>query len=510
MDVLKDILDNLTDSLIILDTRGQVVLFNKEAVRVQKSISEKPLEVGVNLEELVSDDRKASVRDAFKTIRRQKKTIKNFVEASTPLGASVFLEVNFIPVFGSRKELKYINVISQDITNRKLFEKRIRATTADMENLLEKAYAVIFSVDSRGYVVDWNKFCADLTGFSKAEVLSGRVCDILLKEQDTATFARLMDSILKNEVVGTCEFPMKTRSGGEVVVMLSATPRVNANGHVIGATLVGQDITEIAARRRALEKQVECQTAELQQVLKKEKESVELKSRLASIASHEFRSPLSSIDVAASFIKQNAGTIGKKKLNEKVEVIEKHVNYVSTLLEDVMNFSKSELGQAPEPSEIVLSEFVIEVVEEVARWCKYSHHICVSTNNLGVLVTDGKLLKNIIVNLLTNAVRFSPGKDEISLNVIDEASAVTIEVSDEGIGIRPEESMKIFEPFVRGSASERIEGNGLGLSIAKKAVDLLQGTISVKSKPGKGSVFTAVIPRPAVSIRKVRSDQSKI
>src|SRR5690606_23096204 len=128
-----------------------------------------------------------------------------------------------------------------------------------------------------------------------------------------------------------------------------------------------------------------------------------------------------------------------------------------TLLEDVMNFSKSELGQAPEPSEIVLSEFVIEVVEEVARWSKYSHHICVSTNNLGVLVTDGKLLKNIIVNLLTNAVRFSPGKDEISLNVIDEASAVTIEVSDEGIGIRPEESMKIFEPFVRGSASERIE-----------------------------------------------------
>ncbi len=509
MDVLKDLLDNLTDSLIILDSCGQVVLFNKEAVRIQKSISEKPLEIGADFAGLVIEERREVVSDILLGLRRHKKPIKNFVETTTSLGANVFLEVSFVPVLGSRKELKYVNVITQDVTNRKLSERRIRKATADFDNLLEQAYAVIFSVDSRGYIVDWNTFCADLTGFSKAEVLSGRVCDILLNEQDTVTFLRLMDRILKNEVMGTCEFPMKTKSGGEVIVMLSATPRVNANGHVIGATLVGQDITEMAARRRALEKQVENQTVELQQVLKKEKEAIELKSRLASIASHEFRSPLSSIDVATSFIKQNAGTIGKKKLNEKVEVIEKHVNYVSNFLEDVLNYSKSELGRKLEHAEIALDDFVKEAVGEVTRVSKHSHHICVSTSNLGVLVTDGKLLKSIVVNLLTNAIRFSPGREKVSLQVLDEGDTVTIEVRDEGMGIPQDELVKIFEPFVRGEAAGSIAGAGLGLSITKKAVDLLQGTISVKSRPGKGSVFTAVIPRLPVHIEKATPTNPK-
>src|SRR5690606_4971863 len=125
---------------------------------------------------------------------------------------------------------------------------------------------------------------------------------------------------------------------------------------------------------------------------------------------------------------------------------------------------------------------------------KHSHHICVSTNELGTLMTDEKLLRNIVTNLLTNAVKFSPGKDEVHFNVLDEGRRVTIEVRDEGIGIAEDELGKIFEPFVRGKEADAIQGTGLGLSIVKKAVDLLQGSIQVKSKPGKGSTFKVVIP----------------
>ena len=496
MDVLKDILDNLNDSVIIIDSHGQIVLFNREALRIQRSISEITLQIGSHFTDILTEDRRDIVSEILKTLRRQKKPVKNFAECKTPFGTNVFLEVNFIPVFGVKKEVKYVNVITQDITNRKIFEKKLRAAAADVSKVLDNAHAVIFSVDSRGYVVDWNHHCTQLTGFSKKEVLSQQVSDLLVQEMNRPLFAELMERVLRNEAVGNYELPLLTRKGRELIVMLSGTPRTNANGDVIGATFVGQDITELIAYRHSLEKQVEDQTNELEQVLKKEKEAVEMKSRFVSIASHEFRSPLSSIDFAASFIKQNAATIGKKKLNEKVEVIEKHVSYMSHLLEDVLNFSKNENGKIKIlPTQISLETFIRNAVEEVTCLCKHSHHICVSTNKLGSLLTDEKLLRNIVSNLLTNAVKFSPARDEVFLNVLDMGRFVSIEVGDEGIGIPQNELGLIFEPFVRGRGADAIQGTGLGLSIVKKAVDLLHGSIKVKSALGKGSVFKVTIPR---------------
>ena len=121
MDVLKDILDNLNDSLIIIDSYGQIVLFNREAERIQRSISKEPITIGINFADLVSEERKPIVTEVLKTIKRQKKAVKNFAEYSTPFNTSVFLEVSFVPVLGPKKELRYINIITQDVTSRKIF-----------------------------------------------------------------------------------------------------------------------------------------------------------------------------------------------------------------------------------------------------------------------------------------------------------------------------------------------------------------------------------------------------
>src|SRR5690606_11736700 len=123
---------------------------------------------------------------------------------------------------------------------------------------------------------------------------------------------------------------------------------------------------------------------------------------------------------ATTFIKQHAATIGSKKLNEKVAVIEKQVSHMSHLLEDVLNFSKNENGQIKIiASEVCLENFIREAVEEVTCATRHSHHICVSTNRLGRFITDEKLLRNVLINVLSNAIKFSPARDEISLNVLD-------------------------------------------------------------------------------------------
>lgn len=498
MDVLKDILDNLNDAIIIIDGYGQIVLFNNEAQRIQNSVSEKNIAIGEFFSDIADDAHRQRTHDILKTIRRQKKPVRNFSEYVTPFGTHIFLELNFIPVLGQKKEIRYINIVSQDVTSRKLFEKKARAVTADVSNLIEHAHAVIFSVDSRGYVVEWNAFCASATGLSKKEVLSRKANEVLISNDSLSTFEELMDAVLRNETGRTWDLHLNRKAGEQITVALSATPRTNALGQVIGATLVGQDITELVGYRRHLEQLVERKTAALEQVLKKEQEAVERKSQFVSIASHEFRSPLSSIDFAASFIKRNAATIGKKKLNEKVETIERHVNHMSHLLDDVLTLSRNDNGHILlVPSEICLEDFIQRAVEEVTCHTKHSHHICVSTNKLDRLLTDEKLLHNVLTNLLTNAIKFSPGREEVSLNVLDEQEMVTFEVRDEGMGIPENELGKVFEPFIRGKGVAAIPGAGLGLSIVKKAVELLNGNLHVESVPARGSVFRVTIPRQA-------------
>jgi PAS domain S-box-containing protein len=496
MDVLKDILDNLNDSIIIIDPFGQIVLYNSEALRIQKSISEKPIQIGDYFIAIASPEHKDTVTEILKTIKRQKRTVKNFAEYNTPFGSTVYLEISFVPILGHKKELKYINIITQDITSRKIFESKMRAVSADVKNLIENANAIIFSMDSRGYIVEWNHHCSQITGFQKNEIYSKKLSEILVKEYNSPLFHDLMAAVLKNQSVGNYEVSILTKDGREIVVMLSATPRTNAHGQVIGATLVGQDITELTEYRRSLENLIEKKTADLQEILKKEKEAVEIKSRFVSIASHEFRTPLSSIDFAANFVKQNLTTIESKKLNEKMEVIEKHVHYMNHLLNDVLTYSKNEAGNIKLiPSKISLHDFSSSVLKEVEDNTKHSHKICLSANQLGDLETDEKLLRNIIINLLTNAIKFSPGREEIFLTIHDFGTHITFTVRDQGMGIPEDELEIIFEPFIRGKAAEAVQGTGLGLSIVKKAIELLHGTIRVQSTPAKGSVFIVTIPR---------------
>lgn len=495
-DGLKDILDNLTDAITIIDGAGRIVAYNQEALRIENVISGSALKAGRHITEGLDDKRRKSLAGILSKVKRQKKPLKDFAEYSNACGTRTFLEVTFVPVLGRKKEVKHVNIIAQDVTSRKVFEKKMKTVATDVNNMVEHAHAIIFSVDSRGYIVEWNRHCTQVTGFGKGEVLSRTFTDLVACPTQERRFQEMMALVMNNVPVSDHELFLQTKTGGDLVAIVSATPRTNSKGQVIGATVVGQDITELTTYRKSLEKMIKSKTEALEEVLKKEKHAVELKSRFVSIASHEFRSPLSSIDFAASFIRQNAATIGKKKLGEKVRLIEKHVTHMSHLLEDVLNFSRNENGTIKLfPSQIALETFIHDAVEEVTGSTRHSHHICVSTNCLGLLLTDEKVLRNILINLLTNAIKYSPGKDEVSLNVLDQDDVVTLEVVDEGMGIPEDEIETIFEPFVRGKGTAAIQGTGLGLSIVKKAVELLNGNIKVRSAPGKGSVFMVTIPR---------------
>ncbi len=301
---------------------------------------------------------------------------------------------------------------------------------------------------------------------------------------------------VNHELVRNYEIPVRTKSGRTLIFMLTGTPRTSTTGDIIGIVFVGQDVTELTEYRRSLEIKVEERTRELQRALKKEKEAVEMKSRFVSIASHEFRTPLSSIQFSADFIKKYNERITKEELSKRLDNIEKQAQHMTYLLDDVLTYGKSEAGKIQLViSTIVLRDFLNGIVEEVGHSTKNTHTI--KADFIGIpdrITTDEKLLRNVLINLLTNAIKFSPGRQHVYLTTDGREDQLLFSVRDDGIGIPEDEVDTIFEPFVRGKGVAAIQGTGLGLSIVKRAVELLKGTIQASSQTGSGTTFTVTVP----------------
>ncbi|HEY0743937.1 MAG TPA: PAS domain S-box protein [Chryseosolibacter sp.] len=247
-----------------------------------------------------------------------------------------------------------------------------------------------------------------------------------------------------------------------------------------------QDIDELTHYRKSLEQKVAERTRELHQSLAKEKELAEMKNRFVSIASHEFRTPLATIEFATGFLRSYRNKISDDEVGQKLATIERQVNHMASLLEDVLAVEKTQVGKIQVVRNAIdLEDVLKDVCESVERLTKYSHQIRF-TYDLALVeyYTDEKLLRNIFSNLLTNAIKFSPGTNEVVLTCREAGEHLIFTITDKGIGINSADLENIFEPFTRGSNAGTIPGTGLGLSIVKRTVDLLGGDIAVTSRPG--------------------------
>lgn len=245
-----------------------------------------------------------------------------------------------------------------------------------------------------------------------------------------------------------------------------------------------------------LEDKVQERTQALHDSLQKEKEMLEAQKRFISTASHEFRTPLTTILFTSGFIRKYLARITEKEIDAKLDTIEQQVNHMNDLLGDVLVLAKSDAGKLLVKYEPVnLNALIATLAEEVRISTKESHHIGYTPDpRCDEIVSDEHLLRNIIVNLLTNAIKYSPnaGRVELSANVVE--GHLEIRVRDSGIGISAADQERLFEPFFRSKNVTYIAGTGLGLSIVKRAVSQLQGTIRVQSTPGQGSEFIVQLP----------------
>ena len=246
--------------------------------------------------------------------------------------------------------------------------------------------------------------------------------------------------------------------------------------------------------KEALQK-LEQSQQELSEALDKERQLNEIKSRFVSMASHEFRTPLSTVLSSASLLSKYKTGEEQDKRDKHIQRIKNSVNHLNDILEDFLSLGKLNEGKVDKvQEEVSLREIIMDTMDEMKAILKKEQHFELRCESDCSACTDKKLFRNVLINLLSNASKFSDAGKKIVVesNVIDEN--VVVSVTDEGIGISEEDQDHLFTSFFRGANATNIQGTGLGLHIVKSYIDLLGGEVSLKSRLNVGTTVTFTIP----------------
>ncbi len=307
------------------------------------------------------------------------------------------------------------------------------------------------------------------------------------------------------------------KSGEEFPVEVSLSPFKNSIGSFVICFII-----DISTRKKAedneknyrkeLEKEVEERTLilkeaiqklektknELDNSLKREQDLNSMKTKFISIASHEFRTPLSTILSSLSLMEKYNELNETEKRNKHNDRIKKSIKNLTEILNDILSVNKIEEGKVIiNPEHFHIQNFVQDLIQDLHGLLKPGQKInCVGDKTEESMVyQDPKLLRHILLNLLTNAIKFSAQDSPIEISLSISPEELCFSIKDHGLGIPKADQEKLFTRFFRSSNVENIQGTGLGLSIVLQYVNYLRGTIKFSSTEGEGSTFTVTLPR---------------
>ena len=409
----------------------------------------------------------------------------------------------------------------RDITWRMESERKLRDS--------EERYRNIFNAHSVGIIIFKpktkeitmvNHAASKMFGYSKEEFQKLKVTDFAVIRPPDEVIAGPLNS---NDVNQTFEFEsIDRRKDGTTFDSAVVLKPVfyNQERHIIAIVnditekkiaeeelskyrnrleiLVDERTRELEAVNRLLEKEISKQREAEKKVkvaLEKERELNELKSGFLSMASHEFRTPLTSILSSADLLDIAGRSWDKDRYSTHINKIRNAVRNMTTLLNDVLTISRTKDGKIKlHKVQIDLKLFVKEIVNEVKDISPFQHTIKQNIKIKNKINTDPKLLRQCIENLITNSMKYSPPSSTISIKIEEKDNMLNILIEDNGPGIEEDELQKIFEPFYRIKTAGKIPGSGLGLAIVKTAVETLGGRIFVQSSTGLGTKFEISLP----------------
>lgn len=387
-----------------------------------------------------------------------------------------------------------------------------------LKAIVENAIDGIITIDERGLIETINPSACRLFQYEQEEVI-GQNVNMLMPEpyhtQHDGYIARYQQTG-DPHIIGIGREVCGLKKDGSIFPFRLGVSEVQFLGRKVYAGFIHDLSREKEAEEKLreyathLEEEVEKRTLwlkgtvnELQKAkeevslsLEKEKELGQLKSRFVSMASHEFRTPLSAIQLSAVLIDKYAQAFNSPQIAKHVKKIKNAVGSLTAILNDFLSLEKLEAGKVePAFTEFSLVKLAEEITEELQMVAKEDQDIFYQHSGTNSMVTlDANLLKNCIINLITNAIKYSGENTFIEFNTEISEKECRVTVRDNGIGIPEADQKHLFEAFFRAHNTGNIQGTGLGLNIVHRYVGLMHGYIDFESNVHKGTTFTLIFP----------------
>jgi len=346
--------------------------------------------------------------------------------------------------------------------------------------IVESSDDAIISKTLEGEITSWNNAAEKIFGYNKEEAIGMNIRKLipvhLLDEEDY-----IIGKIKKGERVEHYETTRVKKDGTPISLSLTISPIKDSNGNIIGASKISRDITE----KKRIEK-------ELKKYNEKLEELNTYKDQFMAIASHELKTPVTVIKANLQLMQMEAEGTGFKGIADKMM---KQVNKLSTLITDLLDVAKIQAGKLElNNSEFDLIELIKEIVDNLQA--TNNHEVVQQYNSPALMIKGDRIrLEQVIVNMLTNSVKYSPDADKIIISARKENGNVIFGVKDFGIGISKEDEKKVFTRFYRVEGlPATFKGSGIGLFISNEIIKAHKGKMWVSSEMGKGSEFYFMIP----------------
>ena len=401
----------------------------------------------------------------FETIRQMKD------------GSKIPVSVSVSPIIDVNGNVIGASKIARNISEQqKALEKQ-----ATLAAIIDTSDDCILSKTLDGNITSWNKAAERMFGYTEKEVL-GKHISLIIPPERLSEEHYIISEVSKGNKIDHFQTIRKARDGRQVAISLSVSPIVDENGKVIGASKIARDIGEQLA--------VQAENARLYEEVKRLNDK---KDEFIGLASHELKTPLTGIQGYLQILDR---MITEEKPRQFLIKAQLQVKKLNTLVEDLLDVSKIEAGKLQMSVELFDIRLLLEDVIEMIAFSNSSFNITLDTTFENLMVTgDPNRIEQVVINLLTNSVRYSSGEKQVIVRLTADGNEVRVSVQDFGMGIAAEQLEHIFARFYRvDNQASGISGLGIGLYLSHEIVTRHGGRIWAESEPGKGSTFNFVLP----------------
>ncbi len=477
----NEILQGISDAFVAIDRTWRYRFVNNWALLLMKKNSDDL--IGKTIWEVFPDALGTIFEENYRKVMNERVQVsfEAFYEAS-----GMWLEVRSYP-------LKHgISIFFSDITEKKKAHEIVEASEKWFHNIADSSPVMIWSTNTDkdfNYVNStWLKFC----GRSPDQELGRGWINGIFEEDRNRVIQRYTEAFDGRTEFRT-DYRMLCKYGAYRWVSQVGKPLYAVDKTFVGYAGTCTDIDEQVMAHLNLEKRIEERTTELSAVLQREKELNSQKSRFVSIASHEFRTPLTTMLSSLGLMEQYHALNDTAQIFKHMQRAKGSVRHMITILNDFLSLDKLEQKNVEVEMKLFnLDECLKETIEEITPLLKKDQDVLCNYTGPRAVNTDKKFLQNILLNLLSNAIKYS--ESDITVKIKVDSLQIHIAVIDNGVGIPEEDQKLMFNKYFRASNVGNVQGTGLGLNIVQRYLELLHGKISFISTPGRGTTFEISIP----------------